>query len=326
MLTALGQCLAGLVVMIAGAELMVRGGTWIAARLGISPIVIGLTVVAIGTSAPELAVGIDAVLHGNGDLAVGNIAGTNVVNILLILGLSAAIRALAISSETTRLHLPAIVAASFLLLFMAFDGSLSRIDGGILVGASLMYTAAVVYVSRRESRAVEPPFVNDAEGRAGPPATRHSIAANLSFLVVGIVIIVAAADWLVEGSIDLARIWGVPVEFIGLTIIAIGTSSPELVTTIVSTLRNQRDIAIGNLLGSSAYNILFILGVTCLFPSSPVPVARSLIAVDIPVMTAVALLCIPVFYSNREVSRLEGVLFVSAYMAYLIYLIVTRTG
>lgn len=324
MLTALGQCMVGLAVMIAGAELMVHGGTRIAARLGIPPIVIGLTIVAIGTSMPELAVGIDAVLQGNGDLAVGNIAGTNAVNILLILGLSAAIRPLALRPETMWLHLPAIVAASFALLFMARDGSLSRIDGGILVGASLIYTVVVVEVSRRESRAAKLPC--QAVGLAPAPATRHSIVSNLGALVVGIAIVVVAADWLVEGSIDLARIWGVSDEFIGLTIVAIGTSSPELVTTVVSTIRNQRDIAIGNLLGSSVYNILFILGVTCLFPSSPVPVARSLITVDIPVMAAASLLCVPVFYSNREVSRLEGLLFVSAYAAYLTYLIVTRTG
>jgi cation:H+ antiporter len=147
----------------------------------------------------------------------------------------------------------------------------------------------------------------------------------MAALAAGIAMIVVAADWLVEGSIDLAKIWGVSDEFIGLTIVAIGTSSPELVTTVVSTIRNQRDIAVGNLLGSSAYNILFILGATCLVPSTPISVARSLIVVDMPVMMGVALLCVPVFYSGRAVTRLEGVLFVSAYVAYLTYLVTVRT-
>lgn len=324
MLTALGWCVAGLAVMIGGAELMVRGGGQIATRLGISPVIIGLTIVAIGTSAPELAVGIDAVLHGNGDLAVGNIAGTNIVNILLILGLSAAMKPLALRPETIWLHLPMIVTASFMLLLMAWDGTLSRTDGGILVGTSLIYTATVVHVSLRE-RSANVSYAEGGADAAPVPAANGSMIPDMAALVAGIAIIVVAADWLVEGSIDLARIWGVSDEFIGLTVVAIGTSSPELVTTVVSTIRNQRDIAIGNLLGSSVYNILLILGVTCLVPSTPILVAQPLIAVDIPVMTAVALLCVPVFYTGREVSRLEGALFVSGYLAYLTYLVAAQT-
>ena len=325
MLTALAWCAAGLAGLIAGAELVLHGGIQLAGRLGISPIVIGLTIVAVGTSAPELAVGIDAVLQGSGDIAVGNIAGTNVVNILLILGLSALMRPLALRAETLWLDLPMMVVASFALLYMASDGDLSRTEGIVLVSASLIYTTAVLHVARRERKAVRMSFAREIAAATRPSESNGSLIPNLTALVVGLGVIVVAADWLVDGSVSLARFWGVSDAFIGLTIVAIGTSSPELVTTIVSTLRKQRDIAIGNLLGSSVYNILFILGVTCLVPSSAIPVAQSLIAVDIPVMTVVALVCVPVFYSGREVSRTEGALFVGAYIVYIAYLIAVRT-
>lgn len=325
MLSALVWSVAGLVFLIAGAEFVVRGGTELAARIGISPTVIGLTVVAVGTSAPELAVGIDAVLSGNGDLAVGNIAGTNIVNILLIFGLSALMRPLALRTETLWLDLPAIVAASLTFLVMASDGSLSRAEGIVLVAASLVYTAAIVHMARRENKARRASFAKDFADTEHSPESNGSAIWNLATLVLGIAVIVVAADWLVKGSVELARLWGVSDAFIGLTVVAIGTSSPELVTTIVATLKKQRDIAIGNLLGSSVYNILFILGVTCIVSPSEISLARSLIVIDIPVMTAVALACVPVFYSGREVSRTEGALFVSAYFAYLAYLTAVRT-
>jgi cation:H+ antiporter len=321
MLSALGWCLAGLVLLIAGAELLVRDGTQLAARLGVSPTVIGLTIVALGTSAPELAVGIDAVLVGNGDLAVGNIAGTNVVNILLILGMSALISPLVLDRETKQVDLPAIVLASAALLLMAVDGSLSRAEGLVLLAGSLLYTAAIMQRARQQSRDIQAAFPEEFADDVRQAGATRLMFANLAGLLASILIIVVAAHWLVKGAVDLAKLWGVSDEFIGLTVIAIGTSAPELVTTIVSTLKKQRDIAIGNLLGSSVYNILFILGVTVVIPSSPVPVAFIITAVDIPVMTAVALVCVPVFCTGRGVSRPEGALFVGTYFAYLSYLV-----
>lgn len=325
MLTSIASIAAGLVVLVIGAELLVRSGTRLAMQLGISPVVIGLTIVALGTSTPELAVGIDAVLSGSGDLAIGNIAGTNVVNILLILGLSALIHPLALRAATLWLDLPMIVAASLLLLAMAWDGRLTRIEGIALVAVALAYTVAIVLVARRESLAVKTRFAGALPD--SPPVfseTRSNTLRDIVILAASIVILVVSADWLVDGAVDLARIWNVSDEFIGLTIIAIGTSAPELVTTVISTIRRQRDIAIGNLLGSSVYNILFILGLTCIVPAET-PVARSLIEVDIPVMAAVALVCIPVFISGRQISRVEGGLFVAAYLTYVTYLVISRT-
>lgn len=314
--------LAGFAALIVGAELLVRGGSALATRLGISPLIIGLTVVALGTSTPELAVGIDAVIQGNGSLAVANIAGTNTVNILLILGLSASMRPLAIKMQTLRQELPAIVIASAALLLFASNGTLSRLEGAMLLAMGIAFTLLVIHAARRESLAIRLEFAH-AYGRQG--FASREVATEVAMLAVGIVILVVGADWLVDGAVDLARRWHVSEAFIGLTIVAIGTSAPELVTTIVSTIRNQRDIAIGNLIGSSAYNIMVILGLTCLVVDGGVEVGRHLIEVDIPIMLGVALLCIPVFLSGRQVSRTEGMLFISTYTTYLGYLIAVRT-
>ncbi|MBR0670421.1 calcium/sodium antiporter [Neoroseomonas soli] len=325
MISAIGQCAGGLLVLILGAEFLTRGGTMLARQFGIPPIIIGLTVVALGTSTPELAVGIDAALTGNGALAVGNIAGTNTVNVLLILGLSAMIRPLALHVQTIRMDLPVMIVAAVLMLLMTLDGTLSRLDGAILVLAGIVYTVMVVWTAQHESRAVRVEFAKEYRGPKRTERKRRETVSSATLLAAGIVIVVVAADWFVDGAVSLARIWGVSDAFIGLTIVAIGTSAPELVTTVLSTLKNSRDIAIGNLLGSSVYNIFIILGVTCLVPSGGLPVTPYLVRVDIPVMAVVAVVCVPVFVSGREVSRLEGACFVGAYVAYLFYLVMART-
>ena len=325
MLIAILECIGGLILLIVGAELIVGSGTRFAVRFNLSPVVIGATIVAVGTSMPELAVGIDAVVSGSGDLAIGNIAGTNVVNILLILGVSALVMALTLRTETLWLDLPMIAVASSMLLYMTWDGDLTRSDGIILVLCSVAYTAAIVHSARRESRTIRMQVAEELELISNASPERYSWQRDLLVLTAGIAVIVFGADWLIEGAVALARLWGVSHEFMGLTIIAIGTSSPELVTTLISTLRKERDIAIGNLLGSSVYNIFIILGLTLVVPGTPVKVAEMLVKVDIPVMTAVGLLCVPVFYSGRQVSRTEGGSFVALYAAYLIYLIATRT-
>lgn len=321
MTNAIVWSLAGLAALVVGAELLVRGGSALAARMGISPLLIGLTIVALGTSTPELAVGIEAATQGNGSLAVGNIAGTNTVNILLILGLSAALQPLAIHMQTLRLELPVIVMASATLFLFAWDGLLTRLEGMVLLTMGVVFTLAVIRLARRENIAVTLEFAREF----GPlRLVNRQAVTEVLILLTGIVVIVAGADWLVDGAVTLARLWHVSDAFIGLTIVAIGTSAPELVTTIISTVRKERDIAIGNLIGSSVYNILVILGVTCLFPVSGIAVSPHLVQVDIPVMLAVALLCVPVFISGREISRLEGLAFVGAYAAYLGYLITAR--
>jgi len=314
----------GLAALIVGAELVVRYGARLARRLGVPPIIVGLTIVSIGTSAPELAVGIDAFRNDAGSLAIGNIAGTNIVNLLLILGFSAILRPIFIGTQTLRLDLPAIAAASVLLFVLTLDGSLSIVDGVILVVVALGYTGLLIWMTKRESARVLAEFAHEY-----PPQRHHGPwwepVLQLVLLVVGLVIIVFGADWLVSGAVDLAEAAGVSDALIGLTIVAIGTSAPELATTIISTIRGDRDIAVGNLIGSSIYNLTFILGISLFFAPGAIEVDPMLIAVDLPIMVLVALACIPVFLTGKRMSRREGWAFVIAYVAYLAYLIIART-
>ena len=303
----------GLGLLVVGAEVLVRGGAQIATRLGIPPMVVGLTVVSIGTSFPELAIGIDATLRDAGPLAVGNIAGTNIVNLLLILGLSAAMVPLAIGSRTIRFELPVIATVSVMLVLLALDGELSRLDGLLLLATAVAYTLAVVRLAVADSR-------NRSEQDA---PVDEALTRQILMVVAGLGLVAIGADWLVQGSVDLATSLGISEVVIGLTIVAIGSSAPELVTTLVSTVRGERDIAIGNLIGSSIYNITFILGVTALV--RPVGVTSELIRVDLPLMAFVAFLLIPVFITGRRVSRAEGICFVLAYLAYLGTIIALRS-
>ncbi|MCD6664625.1 MAG: calcium/sodium antiporter [Hydrogenophaga sp.] len=313
--------LGGLVIVVLGAEMLLRGATRIASMLGVSPIIIGLTVVSVGTSAPELAVGLTAAHEGRGPLAVGNIAGTNIVNILLILGLSAAIRPLPTRSLSVRLDVPVMIATAGVLFIMALDGVLDRTEGLGLLLAAIVYTVALVMLSRQEDSSTRLEFRDALAGQA--PPSRHPTGGgawvwNAVLLVAGMALAVLGAELLVAGAVELAKAYGVSDAFIGLTIVAIGTSAPELVTTLISTARNDRDVAIGNLIGSSIYNVLVILGLTMLAaPASGVDVSAEVLWIDLPLAALVAIVCLPVFRSDRMVSRREGVGFVLAYVAYL---------
>lgn len=313
----------GLIALVAGAELVVRGSARVARRLGVTPLVIGLTVVSVGTSAPELAIGIDAGLIGAGDLAVGNIAGTNIVNLLLILGLSAVLRPLPLHAQTISLHLPAMCLAAATLLVMAADGTLSPPEGALLVAGAVGYTVLVVRASRSESPEVRAEY----EAENPPFPRRHAallLTVEIAALLAGLAVIVVGADWLVHGSVALARRLGVSDAVIGLTVVAIGTSAPELATTIVATVRRHRDVAVGNLIGSSVYNIAFILGMAAAVVPGGLPVTAELLRIDLPAMTAATFACVPVFLRKRQVTRGEGGLFVFAYLAYLGYLLLVR--
>ncbi|WP_454858857.1 calcium/sodium antiporter [Rhizobium binxianense] len=316
----------GLITLVAGSELLVRQGTKLAVLAGVPPIIVGLTVVAVGTSAPELAVGIEAALLGKGSLAVGNIAGTNAFNILFILGLSAFISPLQLHLRTLRYDMPVMILSAGVLFLMAKDGVLTRYDGALLVTAALLYTSGVVVTARREARRVKAEFAVEFTEKTRR-VERSGIADLLSsfaLLAISILVVVKGADWLVQGAADLARQMGVSDAFIGLTVVAIGTSAPEFVTTMISTMRNERDIAVGNLVGSSVYNIFAILGLTALFPDDGIRVEHDLIWVDIPVTGLAAVACIPVFLTGRRITRLEGASFMAAYIVYFVYLVIER--
>jgi cation:H+ antiporter len=300
---------------------LVRAGTGLASWLGIRPMMIGLTVVSLGTSAPELAIGIDAAVSGSPGLAVGNIVGTNLVNILLILGLSAVLAPIALDRATLRFDLPAMTAAALLLYLLSIDGALTRPDGVILLLGGVAYTAGLVQVSRRETA---DPDDGPAAIVAGAADRRRPLR-HVLLLLVALVVVVVGAELLVEGAVSSARTLGVSDAIIGLTIVAVGTSAPELVTTVVSTLRGDRDLAIGNLIGSSIYNIGAVLGLTVVVAPHGVPVPDEVLAADLGLLVVVTAAAVPVFVTGTRISRIEGGLFVASYIGYLAWLLLTRT-
>ena len=275
---------------------------------------------SLGTSVPELAIGIDAAVSGSPGLAVGNIVGTNLVNILLILGLSALLVPIAFERATLRFDLPAMTAAALLLFLLSIDGTLTRLDGGILLLGGVAYTTGVVRVGGRETSdmAKDP-------ADTGAAASDHRPLRQALLLVAGMAVVVVGAELLVDGAVSSARALGVSDTVIGLTIVAIGTSAPELVTTVMSTLRGDRDIAIGNLIGSSIYNIGAILGLTILVAPHGLPVPADVLAGDLVLLAVVAAAAVPVFLSGARIARIEGGLFVGTYIGYLTWLLLART-
>lgn len=309
--------LVGFVLLVVGAEGFVRGSARLAAVIGLSPLVIGLTVVSYGTSAPELAVSLRASLLGQAEIALGNVIGSNIFNILMTLGIASLIVPLTVAQQLIRLDVPIMIGVTGLMLMFAMDGELGRIDGSILLLGSVIYTAFLVLQSRQESDAeVQAEYEKEYAG-TGPKSWKQALR-NVLLLLFGLVMLVIGANMLVFGATEVAEAFGVSQLIIGLTIVAIGTSLPELATSIVACYRGERDIAVGNVVGSNIFNILTILGVTA--TATGVPVSSAAISFDIPVMLAVAIACLPVFYTGNRISRWEGLLFISYYVAYTAYL------
>jgi cation:H+ antiporter len=317
--------LAGLVALVAGADLLVRGASRLALSFGISPLVVGLTIVAFGTSAPEMAVSAGAVLNGQTGLAMGNVVGSNIFNVLFILGLSALITPLVVHVQLIRQEVPIMIGASLLVLVLALDGTLGLFDGALLFGLLLAYTGFLVVQSRRASREAQAEF--DAEIQpASPDAWDARPPVQLALIAAGLALLVLGSDWLVSAAVFFAQSLGVSDLVIGLTIVAAGTSMPEVATSIMAALKGERDSAVGNVVGSSTFNLLGCLGLSGvlagLLPGSPgLTVAPSLLALDIWVMLAVALACLPIFLSGREIARWEGAVFLGYYVAYMAYVV-----
>lgn len=333
--------LLGLVTVTIGAELVVRHGAELAGRLRISPLVVGMTVVSLGTSLPELAIGLKAAQQGTPGLAVGNIVGTNLVNILLILGLAALLRPVTFELRTLRFDLPAMSAAAVLFFVLARDGSLSTTDGVVLTAYGFAYLVATAVLARGDAKRRPGPSAGAHEreldpGRPPGPLPGAPVAASpgpdprraallVLGLVLGLVVIVVGSEWLVTGAIEVARSLGASDAVIGLTVVAVGTSAPELVTTLVSTFRGgDRSLALGNLLGSSVFNIALILGPTVLAAPGSVAVPDDVLALDLVLLTATAVTCVPAFITRRRLSRAEGAAFILTYIAYMAWLLATR--
>jgi cation:H+ antiporter len=313
--------LGGLIGLILGAELLVRGASKLALSFGISPLVVGLTIVAFGTSAPEVAVSVGAVLDGKSDIAIGNVVGSNIFNVLFILGLSALIVPLVVNIQLIRQEVPIMIGASLLLLAMTLDGNLSVWNGALLFALLISYTIFLIVQSRKETKAAKDEYAAEIKP-AGVGSWDSKLPVQLMLIVAGLGFLVVGSEWLVDASIIFAKALGVSDLVIGLTIVAAGTSMPEVATSITAAIKGERDIAVGNVVGSSTFNILGCLGLSGLVSGDMgLVMAPSLLAFDIWVMLAVALACLPVFMTGHEIARWEGGVFLAYYVAYVAYLI-----
>jgi len=306
--------IAGLVLLIWGAELLVKGASRIAAGFGIAPLVIGLTVVAFGTSSPELAISVSSAFKGEADIALGNVIGSNIFNVLFILGVSALITPLVVSKQLVKWDVPIMIGVSVLAFVLAMDGRISTLEGSVMFAALLMYIFSLVRMGKASGEKAE-------AIEKGP-----HWAMNVGLIVFGLALLVLGSQWLVSAAVTIATAMGVSELVIGLTIVAAGTSMPEVATSIVAAIRGQRDIAVGNVIGSNIFNILCVLGITAIVAPGGLPVSAAAIHFDFPVMLAVAVACLPIFFCGYVIERWEGALFLGYYVAYTVYLVLDSSG
>lgn len=299
-------------LLTVGAEFLVRAAASMARRVGLSALVIGLTVVSIGTSLPELVVSLDAVLQGKGALSIGNVVGSNISNIALILGLAALVQPLRVEAQVVRVDGPILVAVSVLLVLLIQDAGLDRVDGVLLSVGVVSYVAFNVWAAQGEPDTVR------EEYDTGVP-NQHAFWRDLVFFGFGLGGLIGGADLLVGGAVHVARVLELSQVVIGLTVVAVGTSLPELATSVLAAYRGSGDIAIGNAVGSSIFNILGILGVTAAI--RPLSTA-SLSIVELVVMVGVAVLVLPLLRTHFTLSRQEGGVLLLAYVGYVTYLFV----
>ena len=304
----------GLALLVGGGEALVRGASGIALKARVTPAVIGLTIVAAGTSMPELVVSTQAALANNPGMAVGNVVGSNIFNIGAILGLAAIVRPLRIQGNTVRLEWPLMMLASLQLHLLSRDGLVDRLEGGFLLGALAAFTAYAVWVARKATAEVEQLAFAEVStasfGRVGQPALVYNLAA----VAAGVALLAGGSTALVRGAVGVASGLGVSGTVIGLTIVAAGTSTPELVTSLVAAHRGRDDIAVANVVGSNIFNVLGILGTTALI--QPLPVPEGIISRDNWWMTGASLLLFPLMKSGMRINRIEGILLLAGFSAY----------
>jgi len=308
MLAAIGLSLLGVLLLFAGGEGLIRGSAGLALRLGLSPLIVGLTVVAFGTSSPELVVSLRAALQGNGDIAVGNVVGSNIANICLILALGALLRPMAAAAQVLKVEAPLALGASVLLVGMLLDGGLARWEGALLFAGIVVYTTAAVVLARKE-----PPAIRE-EFETGIPASRAGLGLLVPLVLGGLVLLVLGARLFLSGATFLAREAGISEAFIGLSLVAVGTSLPELVTTVLAAWKGEADIAVGNVVGSNLFNVLGILGLSAL--AAPIEI-RGIAPLDLAALVLSGALLLPVLFTGRRVTRPEGVAFLALYAIYL---------
>jgi len=314
---AIVQFVCGLALLVIGAEALVRGASSLALAARLSPLVIGLTIVAFGTSAPELAVSVKASLEGQAAVAVGNVIGSNTMNVLVILGLASLITPLAVSSQLVRLDIPVMIGVAGLAWLLSLDGTIGRFDGLLLVLIFVGYTAMLLLVARRTEGEV-----SEAKGEITNSPVRSTLGA-IAAVVVGLVLLVLGSRLLVDAAIAFAAAAGISDVVIGLTIVAAGTSLPEVVTSVVASLRGERDIAVGNVVGSNIFNLLCVLGAAGIVSPAGLAVSPEVLRIDFPVMLLASAVCLPICFTRFTIDRWEGMVLLGAYAAYLSYLIAT---
>lgn len=302
--------LIGTIGLFLGGESLIRGSSSLAIRIGISPLVVGLTIVAFATSSPELLVSLKAAIMGNSSIALGNVIGSNIANIALILGLSAIISPIRVNANVIKREIPIMIVVSLLLVFFLLDGSLGFIEGLIFVILLIVYTLVNIFLSRKENKDIEREFEEGIKSKLNIPL------ATL-FVIGGLILLFYGADLFLKGAVSLAKLFNVSDAIIGLTLVAVGTSLPELFTSIVATIKKESDIAVGNVVGSNIFNILSILGISAIITA----ISSAQISIfDFGVMLAAALILLPLSYTGFKITRLEGLLLLIGYFAYIFVL------
>jgi cation:H+ antiporter len=310
----------GVVFLVLGAELLVKGAATIASKLGIAPVIIGLTVVAFGTSAPELAVSVSAAVGGNADVAFGNVVGSNIGNILLILGASAVVGGLAVQQRIIRFDIPLLIVVSVLALVLSLDNNIGRIDGIVLFAGVVAYVGWLIREARGERSDIAAEYAESVESLEGA-AVERPLWFNVTLVVAGLAVLVVGSQLLVNAATDIAESAGVSDLVIGLTVVAIGTSLPELATSIMAAIRGQRDIAVGNVIGSNLFNLMSVLGITSIVSSGGIGVSDVSLRLDFPVMLAATIVLVPIVWSGFQIKRWEGFVLIAFYAAYVAYLV-----
>jgi cation:H+ antiporter len=321
---------AGVIALVVGAELLVKGAATIASKLGIAPVIIGLTVVAFGTSAPELAVSVSASLGGNADVAFGNVVGSNIGNILLILGASAVVGGLAVQQRIIRFDIPLLIVVSTIALLMSLDNNVGLVDGIILFIGLVVYIGWLIRETRSERSDVIVEYAESVETLEGK-AVERPLWFNVVLVLAGLGILVIGSQLLVSAATDIAEAAGISDLVIGLTVVAIGTSLPELATSILAAIRGQRDIAVGNVIGSNLFNLMSVLGLSAIVSGDGIPVSDVSLRLDFPVMLAATIALVPIVWNGFEIKRWEGFVLIAFYAVYVTYLVLdandsTATG
>ncbi|MGH7576938.1 MAG: calcium/sodium antiporter [Longimicrobiales bacterium] len=319
---------AGILLVIVGASALVRGAADLASALGTPPLIIGLTVVAFGTSSPELVVSLQAALHGKAEVALGNVIGSNIFNVLFILGASAIIAPLVVSAQVVRQDVPIMILVSVGVLALAAQGGIGRGEGALLIGALLAYTVLQIRLARRSRKRVAVPVGRGAEAEV-PAAPQHRgkkyWVVSLLLVAGGLTMLTVGSRWLIGGAAEIATGFGISELVVGLTIVAAGTSMPEVATSIAASLRREHDIAVGNVVGSNIFNVLLVLGGAALITPGGMTVPTEALVFDMPIMIAVSIACLPIFFTGHEIDRWEGAIFLLYYLAYTAFLVLSAT-